>query len=241
MDDPAIASCAVELRPYSQHGRTQVGGLTGIHHFCFATFQRLDRVEWGALRGLNEYRLAPGAIRHPTFHAGFDIVTLVVAGSLRRIGTYAPRQLLTPGSIEVVSAGRGVDLGVESCGTEPASYVELWIRTGPGLREPKRQWLGTAATGVDRPMAAGLTPRSGSLKLRARASVARASHSAGERLGVQLDIDECAYVWVRSGALVGSGHQAAAGDAFAATGPGMLGLIADHPSDILLIRTSQQF
>jgi hypothetical protein len=58
---------------------------------------------------------------------------------------------------------------------------------------------------------------------------------------VRLDIDECAFVWVRTGALAGGDHQATAGDAFATTGPGVLGLRADDASEILVIRTSQKF
>ncbi len=239
MDDPKIAHCTVELRPGAQHGSTQVGGLRGTHHFCFATFQRPDRLEWGALRGLNEYQLGPGAIRRPTFHAGFDIVTLVTAGSLRRLGTYAPRQLLTPGSIEVISTGRGVELGLEADGSEPADYIEIWIRTGPGLREPRREWLGSAPASPCHPIATNVSAIPRSLKLRAAASIARPNMAGGEHLGWDIEETESAYLIVRSGALAGNNVRAVAGDALAIAGPGHLGVEAELATELLLIRSSR--
>jgi redox-sensitive bicupin YhaK (pirin superfamily) len=188
------------------------------------------------LRGLNEYRLATGAIRQPSFHSGFDIVTLVTGGSLRRLGTYAPRQLLTAGSVELVSAGRGVNLGIEAVGNEAAGYVEIWIRTGPGLREPRREWLGSAPVGLDRPFASGVPFRAGSLKLRAGGSIARSTLAGREKLRLRFDEAECAYLVVRSGAVAGNAVPAGAGDALAITGPGPLSLEAGPTSEVLLIR-----
>lgn len=237
MDDPKIAHCTVELRPGAQHGSTQVGGLRGTHHFCFATFQRPDRLEWGALRGLNEYQLGPGAIRRPTFHAGFDIVTLVTAGSLRRLGTYAPRQLLTPGSIEVISTGRGVELGLEADGSEPADYIEIWIRTGPGLREPRRRCISPNATGGRPPGAGGSFPP-GLLKLRADASIARTIASSGASVSLDLAENSLAYLHVECGALVANGLRAASGDSLAIAGAGHLDARAERETRLLLIRSS---
>lgn len=237
MDDPETAICALELRPRSRHGTTRVGGLSGIHHFCFATFQRPDRLEWGALRALNEYRLEPGAIRPPTFHAGFDIVTMVTCGALRRLGTFAPKQLLTRGSAELVSTGRGVDLGVQAVGEDPTTYVEIWIRTGPGLREPRRQWLASVAADFGRPLAAGPGAVAGSLELRAEASITRATLARRGHAVLQVEDGECAYLVVRSGTITGDGIAASNGDAFAATGPCQLTLEAEQLAELLLVRT----
>jgi redox-sensitive bicupin YhaK (pirin superfamily) len=238
MDGPEIAPCTVELRPSTGLGRTQSGGLCGTHHFCFATYQRPDRLEWGALRALNEYRLAPGAIRSPTFHSGFDIVTLVTGGSLRRLGTYAPRQLLEPGSAELVSAGRGVDLGMETVGTEAATYLEIWIRTGPGRREPRREWLGNVRRGLVRPLATSSPFQPGTLKLRGRASISSAALPAKQQVIVATDRDECAYLSVRAGSLTGDGIRATAGDAVAIGGSAQLILEAEAASELLLVRTA---
>ena len=238
MDGPEFSPCTVELRPRGGLGRTQAGGLCGTHHFCFATYQRPDRLEWGALRGLNEYRLAPGAVRTPTFHSGFDIVTLVTGGSLRRLGTYAPRQLLEPGSAELVSAGRGVDLGMEAVGTEAATYLEIWIRTGPGRRDPRREWLGNVRRGLDLPLATSSPFQPGSLKLRGTASIAWAALSAKQKVIVETEPDQCAYLSVRAGVLTGNELRATAGDAVAIAGSVQLVLEAEAASELLLVRTA---
>ncbi len=238
MDGPEIAPCTVDLRPRAGLGRTQAGGLSGTHHFCFAAFQRPDRLEWGALRGLNEYRLAPGAVRTPTFHCGFDIVTLVTGGRLRRLGTYSPRQLLEPGSAELVSAGCGVDLGMETVGTEAATYLEIWIRTGPDRRDPCREWLGNVRRGLDHPLATPSPFQPGSLKLRGAASIAWAALSAKQRVVVETEPDECAYLSVRAGSLAGDEIKATVGDAVAIAGPAQLVLETEAASELLLVRAA---
>ena len=52
----ARSSCA----PRAELGVTEADGLVGVHHFCFSTYQRTDRLEWGDLRALHYYVLSPG-------------------------------------------------------------------------------------------------------------------------------------------------------------------------------------
>lgn len=237
MDEPEIARGTVELRPGAELGRTAAGGLEGFHHFCFATYQRPDRLEWGALRALSEYRLEPRAIRQPTFHSGFDIITLVTRGSLRRRGTYSPRQLLTVGSAELVSTGRGVDLGMEAVGPRAATYIEIWIKTGPGLREPRREWLASSRVGFGQPLAMRDSHQPGALKLRGPAEIVCAKMPKGSTIDVGLRAGEFAYLSVRSGSLIGCGAAAQRGDALAIAGSRNLALQAESACELLLIRT----
>lgn len=237
MDDPKIARCAVELRPKADLGTTRSGGLSGRHHFCFATYQRSDRLEWGALRAVNEYRLAAGAARGPTFHSGFEILTLVTSGRLRRLGTYTPTQALHAGSVELVSTSPGVQLGAETIGSEAATYLEIWIKAELRRREPRRDWRTSTPSGWDSPIASAPPVSARSLRLRANARIHSLSMDAGEKADRKLDEDECAYLVVRSGRLSGNGVAGGAGDGLAISGPGLLSIQAHGPSTILLIRT----
>ncbi len=238
MNDPAITPCLVELRPRSGLGRTKAGGLCGTHHFCFATYQRPDRLEWGGLRSFNDYRLAPGAVRDPTFHSGFDIITLVTGGALRRLGTYAPRQVLRPGSVELVSAGRGVDLGMESIGTEAATYTEIWIRTGPGLRDPRRIWSPAIPANPDGPFAQGPEAPRAALRLRTNAAVQLAVLTDSETMNVPLAVGDCVYVVSRAGEVSANRVAAGPGDGLAISGSGMVALRATMRAEFLIVRTS---
>lgn len=236
MDDPEIALCAVELRPGAQHGRTQVRGLQGTHHFCFATYQRLDRLEWGGLRALHQYRLAAGGRREPTFHAGFEILTLVTAGALRRTGTFIPRPLLVPGSIELVSTGVGAHLGLEAAGDGPAEYVEIWLASDqPGIGAA-RQWRPVLPWKREQVLAAA-PPAGDSLALAAaKAEVLRVSLGKDDAFVRELSPETCAYLAVTQGQLEIAEARAASGDAFAISGPGTL-LVNGHAS-FLYVATS---
>ena len=239
MDDPKIASCAVELRPRSELGRTQCAGIAGTHHFCFATYQRPDRLDWGALRALNHYCLEPGACRPPSFHSGFEIVTLVTSGHLRRLGTFTPRQLLHAGSAELVSASPGVELGAEAAGDVAAAYVEIWIKSDPRRREARRDWRASVKSDWKRPFASGPTASAGPMRMRADARIFAASMRAGDVAERMLDADHCAYLEVRDGRLRANGIDAGAGDGLAICGPGRLSVQARAPSSILLIVTAK--
>jgi hypothetical protein len=235
MHGPGSARCAVELRPKSKLGSTQAGGLAGTHHFCFATFQRPDWIEWGALRALNEYRLEAGATRAPSFYSGFDIITIVLGGTLRRLGTYAPRQLLHAASVELVSPGRGVNLGVEAVGDEAASYIEIWIKSGPGRREPRRDWRARPPASRNRPLAAGPRAAAGALRLRSDARVWRKALAVAEKTESVLGDAEWAYLLLHEGEISANGTATRAGDALAISGPGLLEIDAATASEFLLI------
>lgn len=237
MADPAIARCAVELRPSSELGATRSGGLSGRHHFSFAAYQRPDRLEWGALRAVHFYRLKPRASRLPSFHAGFEILTLVTGGCLRRTGTFAPIQPLRAGTVELVSAGTGANLGLEAIGHEPATYIEIWVRSNAPTRRSRQQFLPACPTGIGRPVASGSAPAPGSLRWRAAAQVHRLLLGTTERVERSIGEDACLYVAVLSGAISGNDVRAEQGDGLAVSGPGELTLRAVAASDILVIQT----
>lgn len=240
MTDAKLDPCRVELRVAAELGATRSGGLHGRHHFSFAAWQRPDRLEWGTLRALNDYRLDPGATRPPSFHSGFDILTLVLSGQLRRLGDYAPRRPLEAGAAELVSTGRGVQLGAEAVGKAPAHYLEIWLKTGPGRREPRREWRPDAAQGLAGPVAEGPKSRVGALRMRAAGRVHRLALPAHRRSVLALDEDECAYLAILKGAASANGVAGQAGDGLAMSGPGQLELRADKAAELLLIVTAGQ-
>ena len=240
MDDPKIASCAVELRPKSELGLTQWGGLSGRHHFSFAAYQRLDRLEWGALRALHLYELKAGEARAPTFHAGFEILTLVRGGRLSRIGSHDPREPLDQGSVELVSTGRGANLGVKASGEEAAQYIEIWIRSAPPVRRSRRQCRASVIRSLDRPVASNIRGQAECLAWQSEAEVYLASMAAGEQADRAIAEGKCAYLVVLAGEIEGNGAVAKTQDALAISGPGLLSLRSRAPSEFLLIRMSNQ-
>lgn len=238
MDASRNGAVQVEFRPRSELGTTEVEGLSGTHHFCFATYQRPDRLEWGGLRALHRYHLAAGGRREPSFHAGFEIITLVGGGALRRIGTFVPRQLLLPGSIELVSTGVGAQLGLEAVGDAPADYIEIWLNSHRSMQDAARHWRPATSKQREQILAAA-PPLAGSLTLATRsAEIVRVWLGQGETFVRQLSPDTCAYLAVTHGRLVVGQTHAMTGDAFAISGPGELR--ASGAAGFLYIATSKE-
>lgn len=212
-------SCVVEIRLASDRGSTRAGGLLGIHHFCFAGFQRLDRLEWGGLRALSLYRLGAGERREPTFLSGFEVLTLVTAGRLRRTGTFESWQDLGAGSVELISTGMGANLGVEAIGNDLAEFTEIWLASDRPLGEARRQWRPAMPERGETILAAA-APASGALRLAGDAEILRVSLGDRGRFARTLDTETCAYLAVIEGMIETGQLRAGPGDAFAISGPG---------------------
>lgn len=222
----------LDLRPRAERGETRSGGLAGLHHFCFATYQRADRIHFGSLRKLSHYHLAPRALRKPELLIGYEVVTLVLKGTLHRLGTFQPREPLSEGAVELISPGAGVDLGV-AAGDAPAEFVELWLATDARAGAPRRDWRPVAAlTGA--PLTApsgGLLPWSVPAELRRM----RLAAGAGQRLDL-IGADRH-YLTPISGTVAVGDLMLGAGDALAIErGPGTLSLTAKTAADLLWLR-----
>ncbi len=236
MDRTSNEPAYVELRPAAEHGRTALDGLSGLHHFCFAGFQRPDRMEWGPLRAFHEFTLQPAAERPPSLHAGFEILTLVLDGRLRRTGRWAPREAMITGAVELVHSGVGVDLGVATLGDVPARYVEIWAKAPRIHGEPRRTVRARAPRGFARPIASNRPASAETLRWAADARVTRATLAADATLKRRLEPGDCVYVALRAGRLEANGVIANAGDALAISGPGRLRIAALLPADFYWFR-----
>lgn len=208
-----------------------------MHHFSFAAHQRADRIEWGGLRAVNIYHLEPGAERPPTFHADFEILTLVLGGCLRRTGSFACDSPFAAGSAELISTGTGADLGFTAVGPNAADYVEIWLHATAQARTARRAVSSHYPVGAEAPLAGARTASSGQLRLSAPATVHRAllDRSATRSWSIH---KARAYIVILDGRLCANRAELDTGGAFAVTGPGLLKLEALSPVDFLLIEVS---
>lgn len=117
----------IEIRPFERLGRTEVPGLEGRHHFCFARYQHPERLQWDRLRIWNDYRLDPGPGRPPAPCDNFDIVTIGRDGFLTRPGTFGESSGTRPGEAQILSTGRGASIGLKARGGRTAAFHEIWL------------------------------------------------------------------------------------------------------------------
>ncbi len=95
-------------------------------HFSFAEWRDGPR-NFGALRVLNDDLVQPhrGFGRHG--HSDMEIVTLVVSGQLSHSDSTGRSESLGRGSLQYMSAGRGVEHSERNDGNEPVRFLQMWV------------------------------------------------------------------------------------------------------------------
>lgn len=94
--------------PSSERGTANHGWLEAKHTFSFASWHNPDRIHFGALRVLNDDRVAPGMgfSTHP--HDNMEIITIPLSGKLRHRDNMGNEGVIENGEIQIMSAGSGV-------------------------------------------------------------------------------------------------------------------------------------
>ena len=110
-----------------QHGRSNLGWLNSWFHFSFAEYCNPERIQFGALRVINDdlVQAGTGFDTHP--HRDMEIISYVVSGELTHIDSMNNRRVLHRGQIQYMSAGRGITHSEYNHGTETARFLQIWI------------------------------------------------------------------------------------------------------------------
>ena len=123
---------------------TQRDGWTGF--YCFSYDEHYDpaNVSFGRMLACNEFVLEPGRGFGPHRHAGVDVVTTVLSGTLTHVhggGTEAR----PPGSY-LFATGAGADHDERNDGEVPVRFVQAWFL--PGTADPRPTAPGPGPTAL---------------------------------------------------------------------------------------------
>jgi len=103
-------------------------------HFSFAEYTNPNNNDFGVLRVMNDDLVQPhrGFGTHP--HRDMEIITYVVSGSLTHKDSMGTEESLGRGSIQFMTAGRGVRHSEFNHGDVPLRFIQTWIKpSGFGL------------------------------------------------------------------------------------------------------------
>ncbi len=227
----------IRLRRSDERGHANHGWLDARHSFSFADFHDPAWMGYGALRVINEDRVAPGTGFAPHGHRDMEIITYILEGALAHEDSTGGKGVIRPGEVQVMSAGTGVRHSEKNASqSEPVHLLQIWI-------EPDRLGIkpGYAQKSLD---AAAL--RAGFSRVFAPHGEAAPFHvqqdarldiawpSAGQALERTLDGARQYYLHVARGKISLGGQTLAAGDAAMIEQETALKLRADEASELLL-------
>ena len=116
------------FHPASSRGAADHGWLQAKHSFSFANYYDSERVQFGALRVLNDDIIAPGMGfgTHP--HDNMEIITIPLDGALEHKDSMDNIGVIETDEIQVMSAGSGVYHSEYNKNRDQSvSLLQIWV------------------------------------------------------------------------------------------------------------------
>ena len=116
------------LHKASTRGETNAGWLLAKHTFSFNEYYDPDRMNFGALRVLNDDRIAGGKGFPTHGHNNMEIITIPLEGSIQHRDNMGNAGVVKTGDIQVMSAGTGITHSeANNSGTDTLRLLQIWV------------------------------------------------------------------------------------------------------------------
>jgi redox-sensitive bicupin YhaK (pirin superfamily) len=123
-------------------GHADHGWLNAYHSFSFASWYNPERVQFGALRVLNDDTVAAGMGfgTHP--HDNMEIITIPLEGDLAHKDSMGNTETIKSGDVQVMSAGTGVKHSEFNPNAEQRTkLLQIWIYPNQQNVDPRYQQI----------------------------------------------------------------------------------------------------
>lgn len=112
----------------NSRGHANHGWLDSYHTFSFANYYNPDRVHFGALRVLNDDRVAGGQGfgTHP--HDNMEIISIPLAGALKHKDSSGNSFVIEKNDVQIMSAGTGIyHSEYNNSAVEEVNFLQIWV------------------------------------------------------------------------------------------------------------------
>ncbi|KAJ7080744.1 RmlC-like cupin domain-containing protein, partial [Mycena belliarum] len=124
-------------RPSQERGHADHDWLKTFHTFSFASYQSREHSQFGALRVINEDRVAPRTGFGTHSHREFEIFSYVVAGQLEHKDSMGNVEILKRGDLQLTSAGTGISHSEKAYGSKQVHFLQIWSLPSVSRLQPK--------------------------------------------------------------------------------------------------------
>lgn len=210
----------IEIRRADERGYADHGWLKSFHSFSFAEYYDPKFMNFGALRVINEDRVAAGMGFGTHGHRDMEIVSYVLDGALAHKDSMGNGSSIKPGDVQRMSAGTGVQHSEFNHERDRTThFLQIWIQPDqlgipPSYEE--KHFSESDKRGRLR-VVASPDSRDGSVKIHADAIVYAGLFDGAESANLQIASGRRAYVHVARGSVSVNGQTLIAGDALKLT------------------------
>jgi redox-sensitive bicupin YhaK (pirin superfamily) len=116
------------LHKADSRGHANHSWLESYHTFSFAGYYDPERIQFGALRVLNDDKVAGGMGfgAHP--HDNMEIISIPTVGELEHIDNLGNIQVIKQGDVQVMSAGTGVEHSEKNKNRDKeVRFFQVWV------------------------------------------------------------------------------------------------------------------
>ncbi len=127
------------LHKAATRGHADHGWLNSWHSFSFAGYHDPQRMNFGALRVLNDDTVAGGMGfgRHP--HDNMEIISIPLEGDLEHQDDTGIKAIIRKGDVQIMSAGTGIAHSEKNArANEAVKFLQIWVF--PKLRNIKPRY-----------------------------------------------------------------------------------------------------
>jgi len=204
------------LRKSSERGFADHGWLKSFHTFSFAGYQDPRQMGYGALRVINEDRVAPGQGfgKHP--HRDMEIISYVLDGELEHKDSMGTGSVIRPGDVQRMSAGTGIfHSEYNPSPKNGVHFLQIWIEPDELGVKPgyEQKFFAPEEKRGKLCLLASPDGRNGSVSIHQDAYLYAALLDGDEKVVHTLANARRAYVHVARGSVTVNGQPLGAGDA----------------------------
>jgi quercetin 2,3-dioxygenase len=226
------------VRRAGDRGTTRLDWLDSRHTFSFGEYHDPRHMGFGALRVINDDRVAPGGGFGTHSHRDMEIVTYVLDGALEHRDSLGTGSVIRPGDVQKMSAGTGIQHSeFNHSRAAPVHFLQIWVipRTrglAPGYQQlnfPRESKIGEiklVASGQDRGDVIGVAQ-----DVEMYASILESPRT---EVVHQIATGRHAWLHVADGGIAVDGLELGAGDGAAIDGPARLVIRSAPAGEILL-------